>query len=47
MIEKKILEGQKDLILAKTESIKSAKTMEDLYKKAIDAMRKYSGNGDD
>lgn len=44
-IEKEILEKQKDLITAKTESLQSAKRMEELYTNAINAMRKYSGNG--
>ena len=44
-IEKEILEKQKELISAKTENLKSAKRVEDLYAKAIVAMRKYSGQG--
>ena len=43
-IEKEILEKQKDLIVAKTESIKSAKQIEELYKDALSAMSRYSGN---
>ena len=43
-IEKEILEKQKELISAKTESIKSAKRIEELYANAISAMRKYSGH---
>lgn len=31
---------------AKTESLESGKRIEDLYEKAIKAMRNYSGNGD-
>lgn len=46
-IEKEILEKQKDLITAKTEALQSAKRVEELYEKAISAMRKYSGNGGD
>ena len=46
-IEKEILEKQKELISAKTESLKSAKRIEELYTEAIAAMRKYSGNGGD
>ena len=45
-IEKEILEKQKELISAKTESIKSAKRIEELYTQAINAIRKYSGHGD-
>lgn len=46
-IEKEILEKQKDLITAKTEAIQSAKRVEELYENAINAMRRYSGNGGD
>lgn len=42
-IEKEILEKQKDLITAKTEAIKSAKKVEELYANALNAMRSYSG----
>ena len=45
-IEKEILEKQKELITAKTESLQSAKRIEELYTDAISAMRRYSGNGD-
>ena len=44
-IEKEILEKQKELISAKTESIKSAQRIEELYMNAINAMRSYSGQG--
>ena len=43
-IEKEILEKQKDLIVAKTESIQSSKRIEELYINALNAMRSYSGN---
>ncbi len=48
-IEKEILEKQKELIVAKTESIHSAKRVEELYLNALNAMRAYTGNkrGDD
>lgn len=46
-IEKEILEKQKELITAKTEALKSAQRIEELYNKAISAMRKYSGQGND
>ena len=46
-IEKEILLKQKDLILAKTEALQSAKRIEELYANAISAMRQYSGNGGD
>lgn len=45
-IEKEILEKQKELISAKTEALQSAKRMEELYADAINAMKRYSGNGD-
>lgn len=45
-IEREILEKQKELISAKTESLKSAKKVEELYTNAIAAMKKYSGHGD-
>ena len=43
-LEKEILEKQKDLITAKTESIQSAKRIEELYKDAMKAFSTYSGN---
>ena len=43
-----ILEKQKELITAKTESIRAAKRVDELYAEAITAMRAYSGDrGDD
>ena len=42
-IEKEILEKQKELISAKTESLQSAKKIEELYENAMKAMRIYSG----
>lgn len=44
-IEKEILEKQKELISAKTDAIQSAKRVEELYSNAIEAMKRYSGNG--
>lgn len=44
-IEKEILLKQKELITAKTESLQSAKKIEELYANAITAMRRYSGHG--
>ena len=44
-IEKEILEKQKELITAKTESLQSAKKIEELYANAITAMRNYSVHG--
>lgn len=45
-IEKEILEKQKELIEAKTQSLQSAQRIEELYKNALEAMRNYSGQGD-
>ena len=45
-LEKEILERQKDLLVAKTESIQSAKKIEELYKNALDAMKNYGGRDD-
>lgn len=42
-IEKEILAKQKDLIEAKTESLKSEKRIEDLYSEALKAMQGYRG----
>lgn len=46
-IEKEILEKQKELISAKTESLQSVKKIEELYSNAISAMKRYSGHGDE
>ena len=42
-LEKEILAEQVELVKAKTESIKAARQIEELYKNALDAMRSYSG----
>lgn len=42
-LEIEILQKQKELIEAKTESLQSAKRIEELYVNALNAMRKYSG----
>lgn len=42
-IEREILEKQKDLIEAKTQSLQSAKRVEELYANAMAAFRTYSG----
>lgn len=47
VIEKQKLRKELELITAKTEAIKSGKQSEALYKNALDAMRKYSGNSDE
>ena len=46
-IEREILEKNKSLIDAKTDTLKSAKRVEELYADALDAMRRYSGRGGD
>ena len=43
-IEREILEKQKELIEAKTENIKSAQRIEELYTNALNAMRSYGGH---
>lgn len=42
-LEKEILEKQKELLEAKTESLQSAQRIEALYSDAIAAMKEYSG----
>ena len=44
-LEKEILEKKKDLLQAQTDSIQSAKKVEELYANALDAMRSYGGKG--
>ena len=46
-LEKEIMEEQKELLRAKTDAVKSAKTREDLYANAIDAMRSYRSSADE
>jgi transposase len=49
-LEKEILEEQKKLIKAKTEALESQKDVEEMFKKAIIAMKTYQGarnDGDD
>ena len=45
-IEREILEKQKQLIEAKTESLQSTKRIEELYTNAINAMKNYSGQNE-
>ena len=45
-LEKEILEEQADLMRAKTEALQSAKRVEELYKDALNAMRRYAGQGE-
>lgn len=42
-IEREMLEKKKDLIVAKTENLQSAKRIEELYSNALKAMQNYSG----
>lgn len=44
-LEKEKLEEENKLLKAKTESLQSAKRVEELYADAIAAMKRYSGNG--
>lgn len=46
-LEQEILEKEKELMEAKTEALKSAKRVEELYSNALAAMRDYSGNNDE
>lgn len=46
-LEKERLEEENKLLRAKTEALQSSKKMEELYTKAIDAMRRYSGEEGD
>lgn len=46
-IERQILAGQRDLIVAKTEAIKAQKESKELFEDAIAAMKRYTGHGDD
>ena len=46
-IEKEILERQKDLITAKTESLQAAKKAEEDYERVLEALKMYSGKADD
>lgn len=45
-LEKAKLEKENKLLDAKTESIQSEQRSEELFKQAIDAMKRYSGRGD-
>ena len=46
-LEKERLKNEVILMKAKTESIKSTKNIENLYKEAINAMRTYGGHNND
>ena len=45
-LEKEILAEQKELMAAKTENIKASQRVEELYLNALNAMRRYSGQGE-
>ena len=42
-LERKIMEGQANMLSAKAEVLRSEKRVEELYADALKAMRKYSG----
>ena len=44
--EFEIREKQKELLVAKTESLQSSKRIEELYVNALNAMRNYNGSND-
>ena len=46
-LEKEKLEEENKLLRAKTEALESQKRTEELYQKALDAMRQYSGVNDE
>nr|DAP19040.1 MAG TPA: hypothetical protein [Caudoviricetes sp.] len=45
-VEKELLERQRDLAAAKTDSLKSQQKIEELYTEAMAAMRRYNGQED-
>ena len=45
-LEKEIMEKQKSLIEAKTQAYESAKESKELYARALEAFRRYAGQGD-
>lgn len=46
LLEKEKLEKENELLRAKTEALQSAKQVEELYTQALNAMRRYSGQGE-
>ena len=46
-LEKEKLKKENELLTAKTEALKSAKKVEELYLNALNAMRSYSGKQDE
>ena len=47
LLEMEKLKKENELLKAKTDAIKSAKSQEELYAKAIAAIRRYSGAGEE
>lgn len=45
-LEKQVMEEHRELLRAKRDALEAAKRVEDLYAKALDAMRAYSGQVD-
>lgn len=45
-LEKEKIEQENELLRAKTKALQSAENVEQLYKDAISAMKRYSGSGD-
>lgn len=46
-LEKEMLEKQKELLVAKAESLEAARKAEEDYAKVLDALRRYGGQDDD
>lgn len=46
-IENEILMKQRDLVVAKTEDLKSRKQSEEFYERVISALKAYNGQGDE
>lgn len=46
-LEKEKLERENKLLVAKVESLESSQRIEELYEKAIKAMRNYGGHGEE
>lgn len=46
LLEKEKLEKENELLRAKTEALESQKQVEELYTQALNAMRRYSGQGE-
>lgn len=46
MLEKEKLEKENELLRAKTEALESSKRIEELYTNALNAMKRYGGQGE-